>query len=71
MKLISKTSSTVITETHEIELTAGNRVTVIDYLTETGKVIDTVFRDEAGNDLSDDPLLFEAVIEFLEDSEDI
>ncbi len=71
MKLISKTRSTVITETHEIELTAGNRVTVIDYLTETGKVIDTVFRDEAGNDLSDDPLLFEAVIEFLEDSEDI
>lgn len=71
MKLISKTRSAVITETYEIELTAGNRVIVIDYLTETGKVIDTVFRDEAGNDLSDDPILFEAVMEFLEDSEDI
>ena len=67
MKLISKTSSIVITETYEIELTAGNRVIVIDYLDDSGKVIDTVFRDEDGNDLSDDPGLFEAVMEFLEE----
>ena len=67
MNLISKTSSIVITETYEIELTAGNRVIVIDYLDDRGKVIDTVFRDEDGNDLSDDPGLFEAVMEFLEE----
>jgi len=66
MKLISKTSSAVITETFEIELTAGNTVFVIDYLNESGKVIDTVFRDEDGNDLSDDPGLYDAIIEFLE-----
>jgi len=66
MKLISKTSSAVITETFEIELTAGNTVFVIDYLDESGKVIDTVFRDEDGNDLSDDPGLYDAIIEFLE-----
>ena len=30
MKLISKTSNSVITETYEIELTAGNSVIVID-----------------------------------------
>ena len=66
MKLISKTTSAVITETFEIELTAGNTVFVIDYLNENGKVIDTVFRDEDGNDLSDDPGLYDAIIEFLE-----
>ena len=71
MKLISKTSSIVITDTYEIELTAGNStnsttVIVIDYLDDRGNVIDTVFRDEQGNDLSDDPNLFEAVMEFLE-----
>ena len=67
MKLISKTSSIVITETYEIELTTGSRVIVIDYLNDSGKVIDTVFRDEDGNDLSDCPGLFEAVMEFLEE----
>lgn len=66
MKLIRKTSSAVITDTYEIELTAGNKVVIIDYLNETGKVIDTAFRDENGNDLSDDPVLFDAVMEFLE-----
>ena len=73
MKLISKTSSIVITDTYEIELTAGNSTTsgsnsviVIDYLDDRGKVIDTVFEDKSGNDLSDDPELFEAVMEFLE-----
>ena len=66
MKLISKTSSIVITVTYEIELSAGNSVIVIDYLDDRGNVIDTVFRDEQGNDLSDDPNLFEAVMEFLE-----
>lgn len=71
MKLISKTSSIVITDTYEIELTAGNStnsttVIVIDYLDDRGKVIDTVFEDKSGNDLSDDPELFEAVMEFLE-----
>ena len=67
MKLISKTSSMVITDTYEIELTAGNTVIVIDYLDDRGKVIDTRFQDEQGNDLSDDPGLFEAVMEFLEE----
>ena len=70
MKLISKTSSIVITDTYEIELTAGNStnsttVIVIDYLDDRGKVIDTVLEDKSGNDLSDDPELFEDIMEFL------
>ena len=65
MKLISKTSNSVITETYEIELTAGNSVIVIDYLDNRGKVIDTVLEDKRGNDLSDDPELFEDIMEFL------
>ena len=70
MKLIKKTTEQVITETFEIELTAGNKVFVIDYLDERGKVIDTVFRDEDGFELDDDPGLFDAIIEFLENLED-
>lgn len=65
MKLISKTSNSVITETYEIELTAGNSVIVIDYLDNRGKVIDTLLEDKSGNDLSDDPELFEDIMEFL------
>ena len=57
MKLVSKTRQAVITETFEIELTAGNTVFVKDYL------------DENGRDLSDDPGLFDAIIEFLEELE--
>ena len=67
MKLITTTREAVITETFEIELTDGNRVFVKDYLNESGKVIDTEFRDENGRDLSDDPVLFEEIIQFLEE----
>lgn len=66
MRVIKKTKEAVITETFEIELTAGNKVYVIDYLNESGKVIDTVFRDEDGNDLSDDAALYEAVCEVID-----
>ena len=69
MKLVNKTRQAVITETFEIELTAGNTVFVIDYLDDSGKVIDTVFRDENGFELGDDPGLFDAIIEFLEELE--
>jgi len=65
MKLISKTSSYVITDTYEIELTAGNKVIVIDYLDDRGKVIDTVLQDERGVEINDDELE-EAIVEFLE-----
>lgn len=71
MKLISKTRNCIISETYEIQLRPAMQVTLIDYLTETGKVIDTVFRDKEGNDLSDDPELFESVIEFIESLEQI
>ncbi len=65
MKLISKTSSYVSTDTYEIELTAGNKVIVIDYLDDRGKVIDTVLQDERGVEINDDELE-EAIVEFLE-----
>ena len=64
MKLISKTSNSVITETYEIELTAGNSVIVIDYLDDRGKVIDTVLEDKSGNRLVKMEL-FEDIMEFL------
>jgi hypothetical protein len=66
MKLISKTSSMVITDTYEIELSAGNSVIVIDYLDDSGKVIDTRFQDAQGNDLSNDLGDYDAVMEFID-----
>ena len=69
MKLISKICQTVTTETFEIELTAGNSVTMIDYLDDRGKVIDTVLQDERGVEINDDELE-EAIVEFLEELED-
>jgi uncharacterized protein (DUF2141 family) len=65
MKLVSKHVETITTERYQVQLTAGNIVTVTDYLDERGKVIDTVFRDEDGFDI-DDPALFEYVIEFID-----
>jgi len=68
MKLVNKTRQAVITETFEIELPNGDTVFVIDYLDDSGKVIDTVFRDENGFELGGGPL-FDAIIEFLEELE--
>ena len=68
MKLVSKHVETITTERYQIQLTAGNIVTVTDYLDERGKVIDTVFRDEDGFDI-DDAALLEYVIEFIENCE--
>ena len=68
MKLVSTHVETITTERYQIQLTAGNIVTVTDYLDERGKVIDTVFRDEDGFDI-DDPALLEYVIEFIENCE--
>jgi len=69
MKLISQQKEAVITETSIIELDSKQKVIVIDYFNEKGKIIDTVIRDEDGFEL-DNPILFENIIEFLEELED-
>ena len=69
MKLVSKTVEAIVTETFVLENELGEKVTVIDYLDDRGKVIDTIVRDENGNDI-DDPILYENVISFLESIEE-
>jgi hypothetical protein len=69
MKLISQQKEAVITETSIIELDSKQKVIVIDYFNEKGKIIDTVIRDEDGFEL-DNPILFENITEFLEELED-
>jgi hypothetical protein len=69
MKLISQQKEAVITETSIIELDSKQKVIVIDYFNEKGKIIDTVIRDEDGFEL-DNPILFENITEFLEDLEE-
>jgi hypothetical protein len=43
----------IITETYKVEV-AGFTLTYIDYLNEDEKVIDSILRDEYGNDLNVD-----------------
>ena len=43
----------ITTETYKVEVTGFN-LTYIDYLNEKGKVIDSILRDEDGNDLNVD-----------------
>jgi hypothetical protein len=51
---ISKpTRQAIITETYKVEV-AGFTLTYIDYLNEDEKVIDSILRDEDGNDLNVD-----------------
>jgi hypothetical protein len=69
MKLVSKTVEAIITETFVLENGLGEKVTVIDYLDDRGKAIDTIVRDKNGNDI-DDPILYENVISFLESIEE-
>lgn len=69
MKLVSKTVEAIVTETFVLESESGEKVTVIDYLDDRGKAIDTIVRDENGNNI-DDPILYENVISFLESIEE-
>ena len=55
MKLVSKTVEAIVTETFVLENELGEKVTVIDYLDDRGKAIDTIVRDKNGNDI-DDPM---------------
>ena len=51
---ISKpTKQSITTETYKVEV-AGFTLTYIDYLNEDEKVIDSILRDEDGNDLNVD-----------------
>lgn len=69
IELISKVSSKVTTETHELTID-GIKIVYIEYLNEKGKVIDTVLRTDEGVDLTDAHLLcsdFNSVAELLEE----
>ena len=51
---ISKpTKQSIITETYKVEV-AGFTLVYIDYFDDKGKVIDSILRDEDGNDLNVD-----------------
>ena len=69
MKLVSKTVEAIVTETFVLESQSGEQVTVIDYLDDRGRAIDTIVRDENGNNI-DDPILYENIISFLESIEE-
>tara|TARA_R110000868_G_scaffold344028_1_gene605010 strand:+ start:362 stop:601 length:240 start_codon:yes stop_codon:yes gene_type:complete len=53
IKISKPKVQSITTETYKVKV-AGFTLTYIDYLNEKGKVIDSIFRDEDGNDLNVD-----------------
>lgn len=53
IKISKPTVQSITTETYKVKV-AGFTLTYIDYLNEKGKVIDSILRDEYGNDLNVD-----------------
>jgi hypothetical protein len=65
MKLLSKIREVITTETSIVELESTEKVTVVDYLNEKNKVIDTVIKDENGNQIHN-PSMIEEITLFLD-----
>ena len=53
IKISKPKRQSITTETYKVEV-AGFTLVYIDYLNEKGKVIDSILRDEDGNDLNVD-----------------
>jgi len=53
IKISKPKVQSITTETYKVEV-AGFNLTYVDYLNEKGKVIDSILRDEYGNDLNVD-----------------
>jgi len=64
MKIVSKTVAAITTETYEVEKD-GQKYIYIDYLNDSGKVIDSILRDENGNNV-DNMTLMEEIQELTE-----
>ena len=62
--IISRTEETLTRRTTVIDLGEGDTVTVIDYVDEFDKIVDTVYRDDDGNEL-DSTALIERIEEFM------
>ena len=54
IKISKPTKQSITTETYKVEVAGFFNLTYIDYLNEKGKVIDSILRDEDGNDLNVD-----------------
>ena len=53
IKISKPTKQSITTETYKVEV-AGFTLVYIDYFDDKGKVIDSILRDEDGNDLNVD-----------------
>ena len=62
--IISRTEETLTRRTTVVDLGEGDTVTVIDYVDEFDKIVDTVYRDDDGNEL-DSAALIERIEEFM------
>ncbi len=64
MTIKTQTEETLIRRTTTIDRNGDSDIVVLDYLNDDGNVVDTVYRDEAGNEL-DDPALIETIESFM------
>ena len=63
MKILSTTITSTVTETTEVEY-QGKKYVLIDTTESSGKIVDTILRDEEGNDIND-PEILDAIECFL------
>ena len=61
MKIISQTTETLVRKITTIEAAFGYRFTVIDFINDTGNVVDSIYRNPDGSEV-DEP----AIVEQLE-----
>lgn len=62
--LKNKTSSTVTTDTYELEVD-GQKVTYIEYINDKNKVIDSNLRNEHGQEI-EDAVLLEKIQDYID-----
>ena len=64
MTIKTQSEETLVRRTTVIDRNGDPDIVVIDYLNDTGHVVDTVYRDGAGYEL-EDPALIESIEAFM------
>jgi len=64
IELVSRSKDTVVREIYNV-IHDGEPYTLIDFLNDKGEAVDTIVRDECGNNI-DNPEVFQEIIAFVD-----
>lgn len=65
MKITSQTEETLVRKTTTIDREDGSGVVVLDYVNDSGKIVDSVYRDAATGNEIDDPTVIDEIDDFM------